>query len=372
MIAGIPIRVHLSMVFLLAWFGLNSAQRGDDLAISLGFLVGVFGCVLLHELGHAMMAMRFGVQTRDIVLYPIGGVARLTNLPRGAAELWIAIAGPLVNLVLVFVGIGVLLATPLAFDLGERLDSANGLFARLILANVMLFLFNLVPAFPMDGGRILRAGLSLLLDDDRGTQIATKIGQLLAVVFGIAGLVLWQSPLLVLIAVFVFLGATQEAAVQRQRSAVEGFTAAHAMITRFETLAPQDTLGTAAHRLVDTHQRDFPVIDAWRRVVGILPRAVMLEGLAGQGGDTAVLEVMDRNVGCIPPSLDLHIALGLLQARRGVPLMVMEGEQLLGMLTVENVSEFIAIQRSTRRGAGSAPRPPIDPKSNERADEQES
>jgi len=342
---GIPIRVHFTFLLLLIWFGFSSARLGDQLVLALAFLLSVFGCVLLHELGHAAMARRFGVRTRDIVLYPIGGVARLENIPGGRAELWIALAGPAVNVVLALLLAALLLATPLAFGRwGERLLDADVLVSRLLVANVMLAVFNLIPAFPMDGGRVLRAGLALGLGQERATEIAAAVGQGMAILFGAAGL-LFQHPLLLLIALFVFVGASQEAFASRQRAVVLGKTAREAMITRFDVLAPQDSLDRAARCLLETHQQDFPVVDAWNRVVGVLPRARLLEGLARAGGAAPVLDVMERDFARVTPDSNLEAVLDLLRARGLCPVIVMDEGRLIGMITLDNLSEYIAVTR---------------------------
>jgi Zn-dependent protease len=306
-VLGIPIRVHFTFFLLLIWFGFLSAKSGGNPALAVGFLLLLFGCVVLHELGHAAMARRFGVRTREIVLYPIGGIARLEGLPEGRAELLIALAGPAVNLAL---GVGLLLVNlglAVPFEPPTQLSSARQLMWSLCLVNLVLFAFNLLPAFPMDGGRVLRAGLSLATSQQRATEIAAAVGQGFSILFGLWGIVS-QQILPMLIALFVFIGASQEAAFYRRRAALLGKTAAAAMITRFETLSPQDSLVRASELLLATHQQDFPVVDAWRRVVGVLPRARLLEGLAQRGAEAAVLDVMERDFATVRPGDDLEPA----------------------------------------------------------------
>jgi Zn-dependent protease len=342
---GIPIRVHVTFLALLVWFGTMAAATSRDARGELAFVLGVFACVVLHELGHAAMAKRFGVKTREIVLYPIGGVARLERIPGGVAELLIALAGPAVNVVLAAAGAGALalVGRPLPSGLAFPWDGA-GLVPKLVWANAMLVLFNLIPAFPMDGGRVLRGLLSIGLGQDRATRVAAIVGQLFAALFVLMGL--WQGNFfLVFIGVFVFLGASQEAAFQRSRSAVEGRVARDAMIRRFETLQPQDTLGRAAELLLATHQHDFPVLDAWNRVAGVLPRVRLLEGLARSGGSAAVLDVMQRDPVVVAPDAALDVVLQHLQADPARPLLVVENGTLVGMLTLENLSEFIVVAK---------------------------
>jgi stage IV sporulation protein FB len=312
------------------------------------FLVLVFACVALHELGHAAMALKFGVKTREIVLYPIGGIAALDRMPGGKAELLIALAGPAVNVALA----GVLLAALAIFG-GPPPASPEQMFAPgrilfpLLFANIMLVLFNLIPAFPMDGGRVLRAALSLAMPEVRATAIAAAVGQGIAVLFGAIGLFggnLW----LVFIALFVFLGATHENAFYQRRAAIMGHVAREAMIKRFETLAPQDSLGRATEVLLATHQQDFPVVDAWGRVAGVLPRSALMHALARDGKDAAVLEVMRRDVPMVAPGDNLEEILRKLQAEPVIPVLVVEDSRLVGMITLENLAEFIEIARRAR------------------------
>jgi Zn-dependent protease/CBS domain-containing protein len=342
---GIPIRVHVTFLALLVWFATMAAATSRDVKAELAFVLGVFTCVVLHELGHAAMAKRFGVRTREIVLYPIGGVARLERIPGGVAELLIALAGPAVNVVIGAV-LAVALAAygaPMPLSIAFPWEGA-GLVQKLLWANVMLVLFNMIPAFPMDGGRVLRGLLSISLGQDRATRIAAIVGQLFAVLFAVMGL--WTGQfLLVFIGVFVFLGASQEAAYQRGRSAVAGRVAKDAMISRFEVLRPQDSLGRAAELLLATHQHDFPVLDAWDRVAGVLPRVRLLEELARSGSATPVLDVMQRDPVVVAPDTPLDAVLGHLQADPVRPLLVVENGKLAGMLTLENLSEFIVIAR---------------------------
>jgi Zn-dependent protease len=352
---GIPIRIHFTFVLLLFWFGAVSADQGQGFLGGVVFLLLLFGCVVLHELGHAAMARRFGVRTREIVLYPIGGVARLEEMPSGKAELLIALAGPAVNF---------LLAAPLAVLLWMQADGSAGrllefareapLLLQLLSVNLVLGLFNLLPAFPMDGGRVLRAALSLAIGEERATSIAATIGQGLAILLAIYSVVSTPfKPFPLLIAIFVFLGAGQEVAFQRNRSAVRGLLAKAAMVTRFETLAPNDPLSRAAELLLATHQADFPVIDAWGRVAGLLHRSALLAGLARENGrDMPVLEFMDRQPIGVAPETPLEEIFRLLQGRPLGPILVISEAGLQGMITLENFGELIEVSQSLKKSGG--------------------
>jgi Zn-dependent protease len=352
-VAGIPIRIHFTFVLILVWVAVSDEQAGANMVLRFLFLFLLFTCVVLHELGHALMARRFGVETLEIVLYPIGGIARLKSMPSGKAELLIAIAGPAVNVAIV-----AMLFPAVVLWLPEIIRSAEitgipQLVVLVFFANIMLFLFNLIPAFPMDGGRILRSGLTVLgMPEDRATNIAAGIGQAIAVVFALLGLFTRASWGLLLIALFVFLGASQEAAFVRRRFMVRGRSAREAMITRFDTMAPQDTLRQAAELLLDSHQQDFPVIDAWKRVVGLLSRSAILEGLAHHDPGSAVLNIMDRDIHAVAPESSMDDVLRMFQESDGKPLLVMSDGDLVGMVTLDNLAEFIELARRNAKRLG--------------------
>ncbi len=346
---GIPIRIHATFLLILIWFGMAAAAANRNVPSGIALVLAFFGCVLLHELGHAAMARRFGVRTREIVLYPIGGVARLETIPGGWAELAIALAGPAVNVALAAACAAALVAFKVPLHVWETIKGDHtGLVQQLLGANILLVLFNMIPAFPMDGGRVLRALLAVGLGQQRATRIAAFIGQTIAGFFVIGGL-FQANFFLAFIGVFVFLGASQEVAFQTRREAIAGHAAHEAMITKFETLAPQDTLGRAAELLLATHQHDFPVIDAWNRIAGVLPRAPLLEGLARSGRDTNVLEVMVRDTVQVAPSTDLEAVLQHFQRDPSTPILVVEDGALRGMVTLENLAEFIVVARQIAR-----------------------
>jgi stage IV sporulation protein FB len=295
------------------------------------------------------VARRYGVVTSEIVLYPIGGVARLDKIPAGKAELWIALAGPAVNFVLAGLMFGVLRVLPAeaAASPTGLLDESPSVPQQLFWSNVALFVFNLIPAFPMDGGRVLRAALSIRLGQERATRIAARVGQAVALGLAVWALTPPLNPVLLLIAFFVFLGAGQEAAYETRRAAIHGYSAREAMETRYETLAPQDTLERASQLLLASHQHDFPVVDAWGRVAGVLHRAALLEALASGGRDTAVLDVMAREFVSVPPETPLEEVLGLFRGRPSLPILVVGANGLEGMITLDNFGELIEIARRT-------------------------
>jgi stage IV sporulation protein FB len=348
-LAGIPIRIHLTFFLLLLWFGKVSSDQGQGFLDGVVLMLLLFGCVVLHELGHALTARRYGVETREIVLYPFGGVARMDRIPPGKAELLIALAGPAVNLVLAaLLGLALVGLSADSPDAPLAIVTEGTIVWQLLYVNLSLFVFNLIPAFPMDGGRVLRAALAIGLGETRATNIAAAVGQVLALGFAAVALLTGQ-PVLLLIAFFVFVGAGQEAAFQRSRAAVRGLSARDAMMTRFETVAPEDPLSRAAEHLLATAQQDFPVIDAWGRVAGVLHRSALLSALAGDGKERAVLEVMDREPVRVRPEQPLDEVLRQLQARPQQPILVVGESGLEGVITIDNLAELLEIAQSLGR-----------------------
>ena len=327
----------------------------------IAFIVLIFACVLLHEFGHVLAARRYGIATPDITLLPIGGVARLDRIPeKPAEELVVALAGPAVN-----VAIAALLLLPLGgvpdvAAMAGLEDPSQSLLARLFWVNVTLVVFNLIPAFPMDGGRVLRALLGMRMGNRRATDVAASIGQALAFGMGLLGL-LGGAPLLVFVALFVWLGAGVESQAMQLRELSRGMVAADAMVTRFETLPTAARIADAVELLLRTTQTDFPVLDASGRLRGILTRADMIRALQETGPDGAVLGAMRSDVAVVPHRAPLEEALQAMQDQAG-PVGVTDGAgRLIGLLTQENLGEMLMVEAARlRRPAprGDAPRSP--------------
>lgn len=333
---GVPVRFHFTFLFLMAFLlaaGLGS--REANMASDALFVIALFVSVLLHELGHAVTARRYGIKTLEIVMYPIGGVARLEKQAEPKPELVIAAAGPLVNIVL-----GLVLLAGIQYAGLEA--KAGELLTRMAAANLYLAGFNLLPAFPMDGGRMLRAGIALAKGEEVATRVASRIGRGMAVMMAIYGIIAGQIFLL-LIALLVFLAATQESAVSEGRALTAGTPVRAAMITRFHTLPHGSTLREAAQLLISTTQQDFPVVHG-EQVVGLLDRTAFVRGMAAEGPDAYVSAVMDREYVRLEPDRDLAESLPAM-AEAGPCALVMEGEQLLGLLTRENIAEFLMIRK---------------------------
>lgn len=354
-IAGIDLRVHATFLLLLAWAALAGYQDSHTAAGAIGgmvFILALFVSVVLHELGHALTAKRFGVPTRDITLLPIGGVARLERIPREPRqELRVALAGPAVTLAIILVLYGALslFGSPPLASTQESVTGRGNLLSQLMWANVALLVFNLLPAFPMDGGRVLRAILALRIPYARATAVAARVGQAFALLFGLVGIL--YSPWLVIIALFVWLGAAAEAAEAQQRSSLEGVPVERVMIRDVRTLTPRDPLQAALQQVLTGFQQDFPVIEEGR-VVGMLTRARLLETVARHGPALPVRDAMETSFRTAEPGEPVERALMALRECRCQALPVISDQRLVGVLTLENVGEYVMIGAALRAGGG--------------------
>jgi len=348
-VAGIDVRVHTTLAILLAWIAIDPlvAGRGPRAAAAaLVLVVFVFAIIAVHELAHALVARRYGVATRDITLLPIGGVSSLERIPeRPRQELAIALAGPSVNLALAALLAGGLALARVPLVPGGGVGAGGALAVELLWINVALAGFNLLPAFPMDGGRVVRALLALRLDYDRATRAAARLGQVVAVGFGVIGL--FYNPLLVLIAVFVWIGARAEAAAVHVRAALSGVPIERVMITRFLMLSPGDTLERALHVALGGFQRSFPVVDGGH-VVGVLTRDAVVEGLRSVGADVPVAQVMRRDFDVVGRRDPVERVLPRLASGAAPPVVVTDDGAVVGMVTPDSVAELLAAGGASR------------------------
>lgn len=370
-VAGIPIRIHATFLLLIGWifFGILAEGQGFPRAVAAAALIlAIFACIVLHEFGHALTARRYGIRTRDITLLPIGGVARLERIPeRPLHEFLVAVAGPAVTLVIA----GALLATLGAvwpatarrmlyfmtpvwniFFGNAPVEGPGGFVAELFLVNVMILLFNMIPAFPMDGGRVLRAVLATRLDYVRATQIAAAVGQIIAVLFAVIG-INSHSLLLPLVALFVFLAAGQESSMAQMRTAFSGVPVSRAMIRDFRALRADEPLTRAVELLLAGDQQDFPVLAAadGDPPVGILTRRDLLAALAHGPRDRTVGEVARKDCGTAHPREYLEDVFQRID-RSGCPaLLVLDAGRVVGMVTLENVGELAMVHAALGRGA---------------------
>jgi stage IV sporulation protein FB len=352
-VAGSEIRIHLTFLLLLAWIGIAAFFSGGVGAAleNVAFIVAIFVCVVLHELGHALAARRYGISTPDITLLPIGGVARLSKLPENPwQEMVIAVAGPLVNVVIAALII-LVLGTHLDPSALEALDNpAPGFWARLASVNIFLVLFNLIPAFPMDGGRVLRAALAVRMGRGRATELAAQIGQALAFGFGFLGLIS-GNPILVFIAIFVYLAAGAEAGQTSLVEIARQVTVGDAMITHFDTLGPTATLADAGAKLIETTQHEFPVVDGSGYLRGMLTRDRLVKSMREKGPDMAVIEVMLRDIPSLERSEKLDRALKLMQEHRLPAVAVTDADgRFSGYVSQENITELWMLKEAGRHG----------------------
>jgi len=342
---GVPVRLHFTFLILLIFllvtvFG--SHQSGGNYAM---FLLGLFVSVLLHEMAHAFVGSRFGVRTTEIVMFPIGGLSRMERPMSPTEELLTSLAGPFMNFLIAAGLLGYLYSShqPMPRSLSDLLRPTDlGALPLLAGGNLLLALFNLLPAFPMDGGRALRALLGYVKPVEEATRIAAWMGRMLAISMGLYGLV-GQNFLLVFFAFFIYLGAAQEGAAALGRTLTHGIPVRAAMITEFHTLGHGDTIRDAANLLLSTSQQDFPVTHG-DQVVGMLGRNLLLKALAAEGPDAYVAGVMERDFLQLEPGADLSAVLPLM-AQAGRCALVMDGQRLAGLLTTDNLSEFLLLRR---------------------------
>jgi len=356
-VAGIDVYVHATFLLLIAFLAFSDLIAGQGVAAivrATSLILAVFTSVVLHEFGHALMARRFGVLTRDITLLPIGGIARLEKMPdQPGQQLLVAVAGPAVNLAIAVLLFGVVGVLDVQVGL-ESLRHAGGPFlTQLMWINVSLAAFNLLPGYPMDGGRVLRALLAMRMAPERATQTAARVGQGVAVIFGLVGLLL--SPLLIVIAVFVWLGAQAEHTFSTVKVALGGLSVRDGMVSDFKTVGPTDPISRAVALTLAGFQQDFPVLDG-ARLVGMLTHGDLLKGLAERGADLSVARAMRVELDTASPSDALGSALTRMQQGGSRVLMVLESEKVVGLLAVANIGELVAMAAADRH-TGAAAKP---------------
>lgn len=342
---GTPFSLHFSFILLvLVVIARDFAGRQATSTYTL-FLIGMLISVLLHEAAHALVARRLRVRTLEVVMFPIGGLPRMERTLKPGEEIWISAAGPLMNSIIALALFAYMSATHQAAPIHPSdlmTPSDVNLWGLLAFGNLLLVAMNLLPAFPMDGGRILRALLSYIRPEDEATRIAAWMGRMLAISMGLYGLFAGEF-MLVFFALFVYLGAAMEFAAATGRSLTHGIPVRAAMITEFHTLEHGKTIRDAANLLLATSQQDFPVVHG-DKVVGLLGRNLLLKALASEGPDAYVAGVMDRDFLSLDPGAELSEVLPLM-AQAGRCALVMEGDKLLGLLTTENLSEFLLLRR---------------------------
>jgi Zn-dependent protease/CBS domain-containing protein len=348
-IAGTVVRVHVTFLLFLVWIGAAHWRVGGQEAALDGvlFMVILFACVLAHEFGHILAARRYGIRTPEVTLWPIGGVASLERIPdKPREELVVALAGPAVNVVIAAIlifGFGASLSESTTAELD---DPTANLAARVAAANIVLVLFNLIPAFPMDGGRVLRALLAMRTSYNEATRIASRIGQGAAFLFALAGLFL--NPMLIIIGLFIYLAATAEAQHVAFRDGTSGLPVRSVMVSAIEALSPGSTLHDAVDLMLRSAQKEFPIVDGAGRPRGLLTRDGLIVALRQGTPTTPVLDVMLREVPSVRDWQPLETGLAILTQSKAPALFVLNGDQqLVGLITPENIGEIMMV-RSVR------------------------
>jgi Zn-dependent protease/predicted transcriptional regulator len=351
-IRGIDVKVHLSFVLILVWgaYHWGIALQGGTTGAMFGVVVTLllFACVTLHELSHSLVAMHYGVKVRDITLLPIGGLSQMEKMPeKPDQELRMSLAGPLTNLVIAAVLIALSVPFRLAVastgELYRLLNSVSwqGLLAYLVAANIMLGLFNLIPAFPMDGGRVLRAILAMRMDYTRATAWAVTIGQGLAWLLGLLG-ILSGGWTLALIALFIYVGGGQEGRLVQLKGVLGQIRVSQVMTQPLQVLSPQTTLGQVADIVLHSFQTDFPVAEGGHPVA-FLTETDLISALKTHGTDTAVGDIMRTDFVTTTPDEPLFEAQQRMSAARLRSLPVILGEQIVGLLTTQDISEVLRL-----------------------------
>jgi Zn-dependent protease/CBS domain-containing protein len=342
-IAGTIVQIHVTFFLLLAWLGGSYYMAGGMQAAVDGllFILLLFACVIAHEFGHALAARRYGISTPTITLLPIGGVARLQRMPEEPGqEFVVAIAGPLVNVVIAGAIFLVLGGQADMAALGALGDESIGLLPKLFSVNVALVLFNLIPAFPMDGGRILRSLLAMKLSYARATRIAANIGQTLAIFFGILGL--FGNILLLLIAVFVFLGAGQEAAVVEMREATRGLIVDEAMVADVPTSGGETSVGEAAEMVRRRDIALLPLVDGEGRPRGVISRDELFGAVQRGQGEASIERLSTRELPSVNRSASLNETLNLMQTEGYQALPVVDDEgRLVGLISLQSIGQLL-------------------------------
>jgi Zn-dependent protease/CBS domain-containing protein len=356
--AGIDVKVHWTFLLLLAYFAFAGYQRTGSVTSALVttiIIVALFLCVLLHEFGHSLVAQRLGIEIQDITLLPLGGLARMKTLPEKPwDEVKIAVAGPLVNVVLapVFFAVALLLGSGLQAPTSilEGGGSIGKIFSYLAFINIALVVFNMIPAFPMDGGRVLRGLLATRLGPVRATDISASVGQAFAVLFFILG-IFNGNPILALIAVFIFFGANGEAQMVRQREMMRGLAVSDVMGTRrrTETVTPYYTFGQVLDMVIHGYQEDFPVVDEDERLVGLITRNEIMAAAHSPQKFLNVRDLMKTEFPTISPEADLFADGNRLLQESGLrAIPVVQNGDLVGMLTMDDIGQA-ALLRDIRR-----------------------
>lgn len=346
--AGIKVFIHWTFSLLVLWIaisGITQGQSASQIGWTMIFILAVFACVTFHEFGHALMAKKYNFKTKYITLLPIGGLAQMEKLPDNPRqELAVAIAGPMVNIVIALLLYPFVKIQEMDTEAIAILGSDTFLF-YLFSVNIILALFNLLPAFPMDGGRVLRALLSFRMPRNEATRIAAGIGQFMAIGFVFLGL--FYNPFLVLIGIFIFLGAQAENSMVQSQSLLKGFFVKDVLMSDFQKVSPYDTLAIPTRQLLNSQATDFIVMEG-DDLKGILSRGELIKGLSEQGKDARVADVMNAEFRTLSPEQPLEEVFLEIKTKNQNILPVLDEGKLIGVVDSENISEFILVKEAIR------------------------
>ncbi|MEY8021372.1 site-2 protease family protein [Muriicola sp. SD30] len=354
--SGIKVFIHWTFWIIIGWIFMMHYQMGHGWTEAIQgvlFILVLFACVVLHEFGHALMAKEYGIPTRGITLYPIGGVASLHKMPdKPAQELAVALAGPAVNFVIAGVLYIFLYVNDQLLPISE-IDHMSGdnFWFNIMVANVILAVFNLIPAFPMDGGRVLRALLSFNMGKLKATTIAARVGQFLAIVFVFLGF--FSSFWLVFIGLFIYLGAGAEEVRESAKSALTGYTAMDVLIQKYTCLLPEETLEKALQLLRNTQEQGF-VVEENGQVQGVLTRKELIKGLSTYGNSAPVSKVMRKDFVIIVPDMPLQQVYEKFMSNNAQLAPVLEGGQLIGIVDAKGINEMVMIKKALAKKNGIA------------------
>ena len=343
-IAGIDIYIHATFLLLVYFVGIAYwNQQGTLTAVISGiaFILALFICVVLHELGHSLTARRYGIQTRNITLLPIGGVASLEKMPDDPRqEINVALAGPAVNFLIALALYIYMLLSNTPFNADDISVTGGAYLYRLMVMNIVLGGFNLLPAFPMDGGRVLRACLALRMDHALATKKAAAVGQSLALCLGLIGLI--YNPFLVFIAVFIWFGASMENSAEQLKSILADATVRHAMLNEFHSLAPEDTLAKAIKLTLAGSQKDFPV--GYRNQLNsVLHHSDLIKGLQEKGENARISELALQDILTADINEPLKELVERMQGNSAQMICIIDNGQVVGLINLENILELIRI-----------------------------
>ena len=347
---GIKVTIHWTFLILIAIVVFIDVKNGssiNEILISVLFVLTIFGCVILHELGHSLAARKYGITTRGITLLPIGGLASLTKIPEEPQrELFVAIAGPLVNVAIATVISIILFITGFNFShLSIRYLNLYEFLPALLVINVTLVIFNLIPAFPMDGGRLLRAGLAFKFNRVKATNIAAKIGQLIAIGFAFWGL--FYNPLLIVIAAFVFIGARAELQDVRSKYFLEGKTIGDLVMKNYTLLNPEMKLDKVIEILMNGQEEEFIVMNG-SMVAGVVTKNQILKGLSDYDKNASLFKIMDIDYFAVDINDKVKDIFEKFQTSTQKIAPVFENGEVVGIINFENMNKYIQVSEALK------------------------